>query len=97
MHGLLPRLAHREHGFGYCSVALHRAFIWRQRVHEQAPRTERLFTTSFVWMTVGFFMSPYSIAFEVLGLEKDMVRREGWMPRLRGKTKGVLRGEDKVC
>jgi hypothetical protein len=38
----LPRWAHREQGFGYCSVALHLAFICRHRVQERAPRTGRL-------------------------------------------------------
>ena len=42
MQGDLPRWAHREQGFGYCSVALHLAFICRQRVQERAPRTGRL-------------------------------------------------------
>lgn len=41
-HGDLPRCAHREQGFGYCSVALHLAFICRHRVQERAPRTGRL-------------------------------------------------------
>jgi len=42
MQGDLPRWAHREQGFGYCSVALHLAFICRHRVQERAPRTGRL-------------------------------------------------------
>ena len=48
MQGPLFKCAHREQGLGYCSVALHRAFIWRQRVHERAPRTGRLSAKGFV-------------------------------------------------
>jgi hypothetical protein len=64
MHGPLPRCAHREQGSGYCSVALHRAFIWRQRVHERAPRTERGSIAGLVSRTVGgdIFLSSRSIA-----------------------------------
>jgi hypothetical protein len=40
--GALPRCAQREQGLGYCSVALHLAFIWRHKVQERAPRTGRL-------------------------------------------------------
>ena len=40
-HGPLPRWAQREQGLGYCSVALHLAFICRHNVHDRAPRTVR--------------------------------------------------------
>jgi len=40
--GVLPRCAQREQGLGYCSVALHLAFICRHNVQERAPRTGRL-------------------------------------------------------
>jgi hypothetical protein len=82
MHGPLPRCAHREHGSGNRSVALHRAFIWRQRVHERAPRTERLSIAGFVSRPVGgdIFVSSRSIAIVVVGIESWTARGGGWMP-----------------
>lgn len=51
--GALPRWAQREQGWGYCSVALHLAFICRHSVQERAPRTGRLSAegVSGVWGT----------------------------------------------
>jgi hypothetical protein len=82
MHGPLPRWVHREHGSGNCSVALHRAFIWRQRVHERAPRTERLSIAGFVSRIPGgdMFVSSRSIAIVVVGLDLRTGRVGGRMP-----------------